>query len=279
MLRLRVASAAVLIPVVLVVFAVGQPWLTLLIALVTALAGWEAAALLRQAGFRAARLLVPAIALGFVAVAWWTPSEERLWMLAIGVALIVPAFAGLARPEPREGFQAWMATAFGGVYAGLLAFLVAISLHGPPLGSDPPIGNALDPGRAWLLALVLTVWSFDTLAYVVGRAYGRRPFLAHISPSKTWTGVVGGTVGAIGVAALCLWAFGRNPALGLVLGLLIAVAAQVGDVSESMLKRAAGAKDSGRLIPGHGGVLDRVDSIVFAAPAMYLFLILFSPFL
>ena len=277
MLRLRVASAAVLIPVVLVIFAAGQPWLTLLIALVTALAGWEVAALLRQAGFRAARVLVPAIGLAFVAAAWWSGTDARLLVVTVAAAVIVPAFAALARPEPREGFQAWMATAFGGAYVGLLAFLVAIGIEGPALPSAAPIGTGLDGGRAWLLALVLTVWSFDTFAYVVGRTYGRGRFLAHISPSKTWTGVAGGTVGAVVVAAVCLWAFGRDPVLGVVLGGLIAVTAQVGDVSESMLKRAAGAKDSGRLIPGHGGMLDRVDSFLFAAPAMYLFLFLVPP--
>lgn len=277
MLRLRVASAAVLIPVLLVVVAVGQPWLTLLIAIVTLLAAWETAMLLRQAGLRATRILVPAIAVGFVVVAWWRPADDRPWMMLVAAALIVPAFVAIARTEPREGFQAWMATTFGGMYAGLLAFLVHISVQPQPLGSDPPIGSALDPGRAWLLALVLTVWAFDSAAYLVGRTYGRGGFLTHISPSKTWTGVAGGTVGAVAVAAICLWAFGRSPFLGIALGGLIAVAAQAGDVAESMLKRAAGAKDSGHLIPGHGGMLDRVDSILFAAPAMYLFLSLFTP--
>ena len=268
MLRLRVASAAVLIPVLLVVLVVGQPWLTLLLGLVTLLAGWETAVLLRQAGFRATRVLVPAISIAWVALAWWRPGDDRMALLLVGATLVVPGIVALARAEAREGFQAWMATAFGGLYAGLLAFLVRLSVDGPRLAPGAPAESMLDAGRIWLLALVSTVWAFDTFAYLVGRSYGRGAFLAHISPSKTWSGVVGGTIGAVVVATACLWATGHS----VLLGVLVAVTAQAGDVAESMLKRAAGAKDSGRLIPGHGGMLDRVDSFLFAAPAMYLFL-------
>ena len=275
MLRLRVASAAVLIPLLLVVLAVGQPWLTLLIGLVTLLAAWETAMLLRQAGFRATRVLVPVIAVAWVALAWWRPGDDRLTLLLVGASIVVPGIVALARPEPREGFGAWMATAFGGLYAGLLAFLVRLSLDAPPLGPGAPAASLLDAGRVWLLALVVTVWAFDTFAYIVGRRYGRGAFLAHISPSKTWSGVLGGTVGAVVVAALCLWATGHSVLLGLGLGLLVAVTAQAGDVAESMLKRAAGAKDSGTLIPGHGGILDRIDSFLFAAPIVTLYVVAF----
>jgi phosphatidate cytidylyltransferase len=275
-LRFRVASAAVLIPLLLVAVVAGQPWLTLLILLVTGIAAWEVAALLRGAGLPAVPPLVVGIAVA-AGVVMALPAGDPALPLLVAAAFAVPAVVAFARPDPRDGFQAWMATAFGGLYAGLLGFLVALSVHGAPLGTAAPAAGFLDPGRVWLLALVVTVWAFDTFAYVVGRSYGRGHFLAHISPAKTWTGVLGGTVGAIVVAAICLWAVGRDPLLGLILGGLVAVAAQAGDVAESMLKRAAGAKDSGRLIPGHGGMLDRVDSFLFAAPAMSLFLALFAP--
>ena len=277
MLRLRVASAAVLIPVLIGALLVGEPLLSLLIAAVVGLAGWETAALLRSAGLAAQRELVIGLGLAWVALAWWRPADDRATVLLLAAAMIVPAVVSLARPDPREGFQAWAATAFGGLYVGLLAFLVRVALDAPAIPAGAPAAGLLDAGRVWLLGLVVTVWSFDTFAYVVGRTYGRGHFLAHISPSKTWSGVVGGTLGAVIVGSLCAWATGQGPLLGVVLGLLVAVAAQTGDVAESMLKRAAVVKDSGHLIPGHGGMLDRVDSFLFAGPAMYLFLVFIVP--
>ncbi len=122
--------------------------------------------------------------------------------------------------------------------------------------------------------LLLTVWTFDSFAYLAGRTFRRGRFLNHISPNKTWSGVIGGTIAAVVLAAVLTWAAGGGPIGGLVLGFVVAVAAQAGDVAESMLKRTAGAKDSGTLIPGHGGVLDRVDSFLFAAPAMFGYLVL-----
>jgi phosphatidate cytidylyltransferase len=121
---------------------------------------------------------------------------------------------------------------------------------------------------------VLTVWSFDTFAYLAGRTFRRGRFLNHISPNKTWSGVIGGTIAAVVTAAVLTHAAGYPWIGGLGMGLVLAVAAQAGDVAESMLKRTARAKDSGTLIPGHGGVLDRVDSFLFAAPVVFAYLLL-----
>jgi phosphatidate cytidylyltransferase len=120
--------------------------------------------------------------------------------------------------------------------------------------------------------VILLVWSFDTGAYCVGIALGKRKFLAHISPSKSYWGLVGGLAASTAVAVGGLWAVGQPAVMGLALGPLVGAVAQAGDLAESMLKRAAGAKDSGGLIPGHGGILDRVDSFIFAAPVAALFI-------
>jgi phosphatidate cytidylyltransferase len=121
--------------------------------------------------------------------------------------------------------------------------------------------------------LVLCVWAYDTAAYLAGRRFGRRPVMRHISPSKTLEGVAGGAAAAAIVGAILVLALGRPVLAGLLLGLALAFAAQAGDLAESMLKRAAGAKESGRLIPGHGGLLDRIDSFLFAAPVAYFFVV------
>ena len=130
-------------------------------------------------------------------------------------------------------------------------------------------GIALDTGRLLVLFLLLTVWTLDSGAYLAGQRSTAGHFMNHISPNKTWSGAIGGAIAAVVVATILFAGMGRSPIGGALLGLVIAVFAQAGDLAESMLKRAAGAKDSGTLIPGHGGFLDRVDSFLFAAPAMY----------
>ena len=123
-------------------------------------------------------------------------------------------------------------------------------------------------GAAWALTLVLVVWGYDTGAYLTGSLIGRRRMLDHISPSKTVEGLAGGLVLATLAAGLGAVLIGLEPWHPLVIGPVVGLAAQAGDLAESMLKRAAGRKDSGSLVPGHGGILDRIDSFLFAAPVL-----------
>jgi phosphatidate cytidylyltransferase len=130
------------------------------------------------------------------------------------------------------------------------------------------------PGRRALLFLLLCVWVCDSAAYYFGSTFGRRKLAPEISPNKTVAGAVGGTLGAAGAAAILkmlkLVPWSIPYVLGA--GLCIAVLAQVGDLAESMVKRDAGVKDSGSLIPGHGGIMDRVDSLLFTVPVFYYIL-------
>ena len=124
-------------------------------------------------------------------------------------------------------------------------------------------------GLAWLLTVILVTWLSDTGAYLTGRAFGRRKLIPHVSPNKTWEGLIGGLALATITSVLCAWLFGLdiNLALAALAGLVLAVVGVFGDLTESLIKRQAGVKDSGNLIPGHGGMLDRLDALLFTFPA------------
>jgi phosphatidate cytidylyltransferase len=271
-MRQRAISAAVLVPVLLLVLAIGGPLLAVAVAVVTALAAFEVFRLLKAAGYPALSALGSALALAVVVDAAFPGLLEGSGLLLGAIGIVLVAVAAFARPDPHDGLAAWMSTIFGAVYVTLLAFVLRLGHAAPAVPADAPVAW-LGAERAWILLLVLAVWAYDTGAYLVGRRLGRTRFLAHISPSKTIEGLIGGVIAATAVVAGLLWAVGQPPVHALVLGPLLAGAAQAGDLAESMLKRAAGVSDSGTLIPGHGGVLDRVDSFLFAAPVLTLYVL------
>ncbi len=283
-MRERTLSAVVIVPVVVVAVAAGGIGVGILVLVLAALGAREVERLLPAAGrpivvggvvggslVLVAAATAPAI-LSSALVAWPEPAREVAARVGAvdGVALVGVVAAGLAlltfaRRDPAAGFGAWSATLFGAVYVGLLGAVAILTTQ----ATDPPsFERVFWPERRWVLVLLAGVWSFDTGAYLVGRAIGRRPFLRWISPQKTLEGVAGGLVAATAGVALVLALSSQPWAEALLLGPLLGIAAQAGDLAESLLKRAAGAKDAGSLIPGHGGVLDRVDSILFAAPVL-----------
>lgn len=271
-MRQRAITAAILVPVLLVVLALGGVVLAGAIAIVTALAGREVFALLRQAGHPTLALLGVVLALTVILDASFPDVLEGSGLLLMAIGIVLVAVASFSRPDPRDGLATWMATIFGALYVSLLAFVIRLGHAAPPVPSDAP-AEILGPERGWILLLILAVWSYDTGAYLVGKQFGREKFLTHISPSKTYAGLVGGVAATTVVVAVLLWALGQSPLHAIALGPLTALAAQAGDLAESMLKRAAGAKDSSDLIPGHGGMLDRVDSFLFAAPVVTLYVV------
>jgi phosphatidate cytidylyltransferase len=271
-LRQRVISAAVLVPLLVVVLAIGGPSIGALVAVLAALAAVEAFALLGAAGYATVSVVGVVVAVALVLQGSVPNLVAYAGELLAAAAVLATGIAAFIRAEPRDGLATWMATLLGAAWVGMLSFVVRLGAVAPPVPEGAPLAG-LGTERGWIVLLVLGVWAYDTGAYFIGRRFGRRKFLTHISPSKTYAGLVGGLIAATVVVALLLAGLGQ-PALGaIVLGPLLALAAQAGDLAESMLKRAAGAKDSGTLIPGHGGVLDRIDSFLFAAPVVTLYVV------
>lgn len=292
MLRTRVLTALALGPVVLAIAWFREPWLSLGVLLVTTLALWEATDLLQAAGFAVHRLAT-ILAGALVAVSVLLPLHEvgieagsmlsgELLRVGLPVVILVLVVIGLSaaalrHQDPQLGLSSWMGSVFVVAWLGLLGPMLAVVGHLAPLGGDSDSALGVlgwESGTGWLFVLFGLVWSCDTGAYFVGRSVGKRKLHAQVSPGKTVEGYVGGiVVAALVTAVLGLLLVGLSPLIGVFVGAVTAAVAQRGDLAKSMLKRSAGRKDSGTLIPGHGGVLDRIDSLLFAAPVLILFAI------
>lgn len=287
MLRTRVLTALLLAPLVVAVAILGEPWISLLVGLIVFLALVELIALLDAAGLEPPQVLTLATGLVVAGSVLLAVNEGSLGgplleivraaqplglpLLAFVGGMVVLAVASFTRADPRAGFLSWATSSFGLAYVGLLMpFVVVVAHLAPPDGTAGSSVGAVDmrSGSAWAVMLLLVVWGYDTGAYLTGRWLGRRRLIDHVSPSKTVEGLAGGLVTATLAAGIGAWLIGLEPWHPLVIGPVIGLAAQAGDLAESLLKRAANRKESGFLIPGHGGVLDRVDSFLFAAPVL-----------
>lgn len=287
MLRTRLLSAALGIPLILAVVILGEPWISLLVGVAAFLALVEVISLLDAAGHQPPQVLAMVAGMTLSVAGLVSINAEGVGAPLSGliaaldppglvaaaaiVAILVLAAAAFTRSDPRAGFETWAMSSFGIAYVGLLLPMIVLVAHlAPAEGSAAtPVGIfGLRSGVAWALMLVLVVWGYDTGAYLTGRAIGRRRLLDHVSPSKTVEGLAGGLVLATVAAGLGAALIGLEPWHPLVIGPVVGLTAQVGDLAESMLKRAAGRKESGFLVPGHGGILDRVDSFLFAAPVL-----------
>ena len=214
-----------------------------------------------------------------MAATQWAGSAWRSGIVTACIAGVV--FLSLvAQFRRREGTSVIAnvgATVFGVVYVGLL-FSYYLRLRLLPLQGVPGIAEDSVRYRMGAVVLVLAaVWTLDTLANLVGKYFGTQRPWPHVSPSKTWEGCLGGLLGSI-VATVIGGEICHLPTLHmLALGALIGVIAQVGDFCESLIKRDLGLKDFGAILPGHGGVLDRFDSLVFAMPVAYYYLFFLLP--
>lgn len=287
MLRTRLLTAAVLGPIILAVVVIGEPWLSLLLGIAAFLALVEVIALLDAGGYQPPQVLAMVAGMALTGIGLAAANDERIGgpfasVLAaldpigavasvLAAVVLLLAVAAFMRSDPQAGFVTWAMTTFGVAYIGLLLPTIGVVAHLAPAGGSSTTSVGLfdlPSGVAWALTLVLVVWGYDTGAYLIGRLVGRTKLVTHISPSKTIEGLFGGLVAATIGAGIGAALIGLEPWHPLVIGPIVGLAAQAGDLAESMLKRAAGRKESGFLIPGHGGVLDRLDSFLFAAPVL-----------
>jgi len=266
---------------VLVIFAGGAA-LAALLAIVSALAAWEFYRIARGSGLTPLEdvgIPLAGVVPLFVHARYLRLFEPPISAMAIAVLAII-AIALLVRGVNGRPLGAAASTVFGVLYTGgMLSFGYAIRYHQYVIESvRVPLGGiAVSAGGLLLLLPILLTWASDIGAFFIGRAFGKRKLMPSVSPGKTVAGAIGGLAATIVVGWLYVrflltpttqLAFVRGGLIAFTI--LVSVAAQIGDLAESLLKREAGMKDSSHLIPGHGGVLDRFDSLLFVLPVAYV---------
>ncbi|MDD5382616.1 MAG: phosphatidate cytidylyltransferase [Candidatus Margulisbacteria bacterium] len=241
----------------------GIPFLVLILVLSIAAVN-EFYNLMMKKGFFPAYYVGNLITIFFIVFAYyalkrnWEPAHAAVLTLAAAAALI----SGIFLKREKDTIVDVAVTTLGMIYVGwffsYLIFIRSLTEHG-----------------GYLFFLLFTVWAMDIAAYLAGRVFGHTLLMPSISPKKTWEGAIAGFI----ICLLAAWIFSWTARLeighALILGVLIGIFGQISDLIESLIKRDAGVKDSSDLLPGHGGVLDRIDSFVLTAPLMYYYVVIF----
>ncbi len=274
----RVLSAAVILPAIAFIVWWGEPLASLTVIALAILALRELFGLFRSGGY------APRRSAGYLSVVLFVIAASLRRYVPLdwtGFALVTAILASLSVELPRRNRQNslihWALTLAGATYVGwTLAHFVLLRAIDHPL--DP--GALLrflrfEAGAAWIVFVITVTLLSDTAAYFVGRAIGRHKMAPYLSPKKSWEGAAGGLLGATiaGIVLIPLLGLPITLAAGALLGALGSVAGQLGDLAESLIKRQVNIKDSGHLIPGHGGILDRLDSYLFTGPVLYYLII------
>ncbi len=264
MLKKRIITALWGIPLVIVAIWLGEPWFSLLVAI------WGLLAVLEFYRLVAAAKVPPLIYFGLIGTLVFILSPHfvsyGITLPVMLTSLIVLSLVWLVlRPQKEQAFASWVWTMAGMLYVGwLLSYFIAL--------------RGLDDGRDWVFLALFTTFGSDSSAFFVGRVLGKHRLAPHISPGKTWEGAIAGVFSAIIISLFLVNLLSLPLGYGgaMLLGLLVSVFSQLGDLVESLLKRNMGVKDSGKLISGHGGFLDRIDSVVFAGVVVYYFVLSFN---
>lgn len=265
----RLAVTVLGVPCLYVITLRGGLLFAVLVALLILLGLREFYALMRSKGYEPFAALGYFCALAISGYAWRQGVAVPLILTASLMAIMVRE---LMRRDMSHPLVHIGVTLFGIMYVGWLGgHLVMLRELPGSQGAESVLGAQM------VFYTALVTWATDTGAYLAGVAFGRRPLLPRVSPKKTVEGAVGGLLGAMLVGWLCAKGFAvfMTPLAGALLGLVVGLSAQLGDLVESLLKRDAGTKDSAELIPGHGGILDRFDSLLFTVPVTYYYFRLF----
>jgi phosphatidate cytidylyltransferase len=269
MLRTRVLSAVVLIPLVAAVTYAGGWLLAAALLVVAVRAAYEVLFLLEKEGYLPS-LPASSLVMALLLAAARFP-EVNLLGLVLAASVILTLTWQLLRPPLGRPTQSWALTLAVALWLGwLISHFVLLRDLSAPFG--------LGVGTRLLALTFLVTWINDSAAYFVGKAVGRHPCCPYLSPKKTWEGTVGGWIGGV-LATMLLgaWLIDLPWLHGLALGAIIATLAPFGDLAKSMVKRQMGVKDFSALIPGHGGMFDRIDSLLFVAPVVYYYVTLVVP--
>ncbi|HXZ03832.1 MAG TPA: phosphatidate cytidylyltransferase [Ktedonobacteraceae bacterium] len=259
----RVITAVIAIPVVLA-FVWFSGWAGFAVAiLVVILSVYELHNMMVHEGYHPLIWMSFALSILFLLAAMFP--QQRLLLLEVGLsaALLITLPLLFIRKKLDGAMVDWSLTLAIPIYLGwpMSVFLLLRGFQG-----------GITPGFWWILTVFLGVWGFDTGAFFSGHFFGKHKLAPAISPAKTWEGVSGGLVFSIVAALICTtWTLGVPWYLAILLGILIGIAATLGDLAESLIKRQTHVKDSGQFMPGHGGILDRIDSLLFAVVVVFLF--------
>ncbi len=261
-LMVRILSAFVILGIVIGLALAGTAGADVLVFILASLALWEFIGLSERMGYRAPSwLLFP---LGYFLAYSGTLLKQVDVTLVLGIAVVGGLTAFLVVTGRRQGVGRWAMGMAGALYIGI-PFNFYLLLYTAPHN-----------GLAWALFTIFAVVACDAAALLVGSRIGRRPFFRSISPRKTVEGAVAGVAGAIVVMVIGVtFVLGLSLLHAIALGLLVGISAQAGDLVESQMKRIAEVKDSSNLIPGHGGALDRLDSILFPPILVFFYAMIF----
>lgn len=265
MLKQRVVTAVIVIPPVIFLIWVGDPWFSFFIAAVVLLGTFE---FYRVSGNLDRRQPLVYLGLLWALALALSPHYENTSVLPIVIttATVISLVWLLCRSPQEEAFRNWAWVVAGVLYVGwLLGYWLNLRI--------------LPDGRGWVYLAMFTTFANDTSAFFIGRTWGKHKLISAVSPAKTWEGALGGLLIAVVVAV----AISRIPILfssslleywqAILLGCLISLFAQLGDLVESLLKRNMRIKESGKLLPGHGGILDRFDSLIFTGVVVYYYVV------
>ncbi|MDH3943249.1 MAG: phosphatidate cytidylyltransferase [Anaerolineae bacterium] len=265
MLRQRVMVAVILLPIGIAAIMAGGWWFTSLIGLLLGIAAYEYVRLFQAGGYQPAGFLVVGGVLALVAARELSAFRAQVWLLPLLVLAAMAAHLWKYERGRDESGTDLGITIAGIAYIGLLgAFFISL--------------RALPEGEWWILTVLPAVWLADSGAYFIGSAFGRHKMTPRLSPNKSWQGYFGGILTAtLGTPLLVLLYYqlglsreGVITLLGAALiGLVMGVIPTLGDLGESMIKRQMGVKDSGTILPGHGGIFDRIDSWLWAGVIGY----------